>query len=48
VGARSSEAEDWNDRPEEQEEEEEEAMADREGFLAVEKDEDANCSVGFK
>jgi hypothetical protein len=40
--------EDWKERPEEQEEEEEEAMVKEGGFLAVEKDEDANCSVGFK
>jgi hypothetical protein len=30
------------------EEEEEEAMAEGRVFWAVEKDEDANCSVGFK
>ena len=44
-----TESEDWKERPEELEEEEE-AMAEEEGFpfWLVEKNEDANCSVGFK
>jgi hypothetical protein len=42
-----TESELWKERPEELEEEEE-AMAEERVFWLVEKNEDANCSVGFK